>query len=174
WPSDAAIPPLAELSSFTYCRNDIRSTAHVSLAEREEILHILARTHDHLEELDLPAECAPLDRMATWDWPSLRSLSLRGEKAPSSLPLTYMLSKMPRLREASLILAEPVTGGKSPSSRPSSSDSQVVWRDLEFLNVTHPNPEDGLYSRLSHDLLGLALRCWPRYYISKRSRALNH
>ncbi|KAI9067742.1 hypothetical protein FKP32DRAFT_1600982 [Trametes sanguinea] len=33
-----------------------------------------------------------------------------------------------------------------------------------MLMVTHPHPEDKLYSHLPHTLYTLALRCWPRYY----------
>ncbi|KAI9067740.1 hypothetical protein FKP32DRAFT_1619950 [Trametes sanguinea] len=163
-PSNPACLSLAELSSFDYYHEDLRSSAQVPRAEREQVVRILARTHDHLQHLHLPAECAPLDQMATWHWPLLRSLSLRGERVASSLSPTYMLSKMPRLHTASLFLAEPANGSDSPPTWPASPAPQIKWRNLEVLDITHPNPEDELYSHLSHDLLSLGLRCWPRYY----------
>ncbi|KAJ3007595.1 hypothetical protein NUW54_g3493 [Trametes sanguinea] len=163
-PPDTTCPSLAELSSFNYYYDLERSSAQISGAEREQITRILACAHGHLEELNLPAECASIDQMGSWKWPSLRNLVLRGETVASSKPLAHMLSKMPRLRSISLFLAEPVDSSHSPSSWPSSPALQLKWHDFETLDITHPHPEAEIYSHLSHNLLSLGLRCWPRHY----------
>ncbi|CDO72154.1 hypothetical protein BN946_scf184970.g6 [Trametes cinnabarina] len=162
-PQDVTFHSLARLTSFNYQLEHERSVAQVSVAEKKQISLILGRVHDHLERLSVPSACVVIDEMAIWQWPLLEELTIHGEKAPSSTPLSLLLSKMPRLRFASLMLADPAREDLPPACH-SSLDPQFLWRDLEVLSIAHPNPEDEMYAHLSHDLQELSLRCWPRHY----------
>ncbi|OSC96964.1 hypothetical protein PYCCODRAFT_1210329 [Trametes coccinea BRFM310] len=154
---------LANLSNFRYYVDFDRPAVHIPLAEREEISFIVDRAHNFLEELHLSSESAPIARMAMYRWPVMQDFLLRGERVISTPPLVCVLSKMPCLRSITLLLAEP-TNGDAPPVWPPALNLQCEWRDLEDLTVTHPNPEDELYSHLPQTLNCLALRCWPRYY----------
>ncbi|KAI9001501.1 hypothetical protein BD414DRAFT_474843 [Trametes punicea] len=162
-PEDVQPPVLSPLSTFEYLLRDQRDLPRASNMEKEGMPLILSRLHDHLERLVLPSESTPFDMMHLWEWSALRELSLRGEAPSSSLPLVQMLSKMPRLRELSLLLAQPANASPQPIW-PRSLPYLCEWRDLEDLTVAHPHPEDEIYAHLPRSLRRLALRCWPRYY----------
>ncbi|KAJ3014663.1 hypothetical protein NUW54_g1247 [Trametes sanguinea] len=154
---------LANVSDLRYDVGFDRPAVHIPLAEREEISFIVDRAHPYLEQLHLPIESAPIAQMAMCQWPMMQGFSLRGERVNSTPPLVCVLSKMPCLRSLSLLLAES-THGDPPPVWPPALNLQCEWRDLEDLCVTHPNPDDELYSHLPQTLDGLALRCWPRHY----------
>ncbi|KAI9064723.1 hypothetical protein FKP32DRAFT_1648794 [Trametes sanguinea] len=162
-PPEVTFAPLTRLSTFNYRLNLHRSPLRVTRAEQEEITLVLDRTHGSLEYLVLPSECTPFNVMGAWQWPTLRTLRIRGERVTSSPSLIHILSKMPRLRHVYLMLAEPQSAELPPVWPPSLS-LQCEWRELRSLAVAHPHPQDDLYSNLPNTLLDLALRCWPRYY----------
>ncbi|OSC97900.1 hypothetical protein PYCCODRAFT_1376354 [Trametes coccinea BRFM310] len=156
----------ARLSAFAYTLNQERSASQVPSAEREAIALLLAHVHDCLEALYLPSECAPIEPMNTWRWPSLKEFLLRGERVTHARPLIHMLGKMPHLRILVLSMAEP-RGSRTPPIWPPSLDlhgDTIGWQDLEILIVTHPHPDDQIYSHLPHTLESVLLRCWPRHY----------
>ncbi|KAI9001517.1 hypothetical protein BD414DRAFT_453082 [Trametes punicea] len=160
---DVGLPPLVPMKSFLYELLDERHQPRTLETEKDVLLLVLDRIHDGLEQLALPSEAAPLDLMYDWNWSMLRELSLRGERPMGSRPFVEMLSKMPRLRVLSLVLAEPA-GSQPPPIWPRTSDSSCSLRDLEQLSVTHPQPDDEFYRHLPMSLRRLSLRCWPRYY----------
>ncbi|KAI9001463.1 hypothetical protein BD414DRAFT_405664 [Trametes punicea] len=162
-PEDVQPPVLSPLTTFRYLLRDQRDLPRASDMEKEGMPLILGRLHDHLERLVLPSESTPFHVMHLWEWSALRGLSLRGEAPSSSPPLVQMLCKMPRLRELSLLLAQPANTSLQPIW-PRSLPRLCEWRDLEHLTIAHPHPEDEIYAHLPRSLRRLALRCWPRYY----------
>ncbi|KAI0667995.1 hypothetical protein C8Q78DRAFT_1147388 [Trametes maxima] len=156
---DYALPKLAPLTSFRYMDPEESQTAELRYG------------------LTLRSDTAPLHAMRLWEWPRLRVLELRGERPlprpqASAFPLVEVLWRMPHLRSLSLYFAEPEGSLPPPPIWPADRrdvedrhDHPVyVWRDLEELTVTHPNPDDEFYAHLPAVMKRLTLRCWPRYY----------
>ncbi|CDO74543.1 hypothetical protein BN946_scf184641.g9 [Trametes cinnabarina] len=164
-PDDLDFAPTTSLESFRY---DIDALLHHlpsrdTTKEQEALSLVLGRLRDSLKQLILPAASAPFDTMMTWNWPSLREFSLRGERVATSLPLIEMLFKTPRLQILSLILAEPADSSPPPIWPPGFAMTGQL-PDIEQITVTHPHAEDELYAHLPATLRRLTLRCWPRYY----------
>ncbi|KAI0692470.1 hypothetical protein C8T65DRAFT_816557 [Cerioporus squamosus] len=155
------IPPL---TSFQYIQSSFREPPMAYPAEVEAIGLVLGELHMSLEVLELPAETAPLEQMSRLDWPRLQRLTLRGEfPNMSPIPLIGVIIRMPCLRV--LILSFTYVP---------SVDRQCLWPpgwgvvvdslpDIEELTVTHPSPEDLLYTRLPTSIRRLSLCCSPRY-----------
>ncbi|CDO78276.1 hypothetical protein BN946_scf184660.g3 [Trametes cinnabarina] len=162
-PQDVTFDSLARLSSFIYQPMQERSVDQVLEAEKKQTSFILRGVHDHIERLIIPSASVVIDELASWQWPLLQEFSIRGERAPSSSSLSHLLIRMPRLRVACLLLANPAQGALSPAC-PFSLDPEYLWHDMEALAIAHPDPEDDIYSHLSHGLQELSLRCWPRHY----------
>lgn len=164
-PNDITLPPTIALEAFSYTVSRFRHPRRTTEMERQGVLLLLERMHASLVSLTLSSGSAPLHHLDAWDWPQLTSLSLYGERSvrENSPSLVAPLRKMPRLRELSLLLAEP-TGRDLAPVWPPSLEPSCTWPELERLQVTHPHPEDRLYAHLPASLQRLSLRCWPRYY----------
>ncbi|RPD69969.1 hypothetical protein L226DRAFT_595911, partial [Lentinus tigrinus ALCF2SS1-7] len=162
FPRDA-LQDMPPLTSFRYEKNPFHYPPRVHPSEAETIGLIVSQLHATLEVLNLPIEATPLDVMSRLDWPHLRHLTLYGDRPTrTSVPIIAVLSRMPMLRI--LILQLTILPNM---------DRQCVWPptwhmadplpELEELTVTHPHPEDLLFSNLPRTIRRLSLSCAPRY-----------
>ncbi|KAI0648611.1 hypothetical protein C8Q79DRAFT_904089 [Trametes meyenii] len=170
---DYALPKLAPLTSFRYMDPEESQKPRTSDMETKALQRILDGLHADLERLTLRSDTAPLHAMRLWEWSCLRVLELRGERPQApAFPLVEVLGRMPHLRTLSLYFAEPQGSPPPPPIWPADRRDvedrhgrpAYVWRDLEELTVTHPNPDDEFYAHLPIVMKRLTLRCWPRYY----------
>ncbi|KAI9067433.1 hypothetical protein FKP32DRAFT_1553687, partial [Trametes sanguinea] len=121
------------------------------------------QVQDSLESLEVPSEFAAIDMFADSQWPRLRRISLRGENWEHDRPLVHYFRHTSTLQELILMLAH---RSRSQLLRlcPPGWTGPLPWPELETLTLTHPDPDDPLYSLLPDTLRHLALRCWPRHY----------
>ncbi|RPD54782.1 hypothetical protein L226DRAFT_471045, partial [Lentinus tigrinus ALCF2SS1-7] len=162
FPRDA-LQDMSPLTSFRYEKNPFHYPPRYHPSEVETIGLVVSQLHATLEVLNLPIEATPLDVMSRLDWPHLRHLTLYGDcPTRPSVPIIAVLSRMPMLRI--LILQLTILPNM---------DRQCVWPptwhmadplpELEELTVTHPHPEDLLFSNLPRTIRRLSLSCAPRY-----------
>ncbi|KAI0703694.1 hypothetical protein C8T65DRAFT_709229 [Cerioporus squamosus] len=158
--SSQDLPPL---TSFRYTKDAFREPPRAYPFEVDAIRLMLSKLHRSLEVLELPAEAAPLDVMSRLDWSRLQHLTLMGEfPSDSPTPLIDVIARMPCLRVLILRLAIL-----------RNMDRQCIWPpgwsvvnplpEIEELVVTHPSPEDLLYTHLPQSIRRLSLCCSPCY-----------
>lgn len=118
-----------------------------------------------LETLIIPSENAPLENIATYEWPRLKVLSFCGESQRPATPLIAVFERMPALRELVLETACASKMGRNLFC-PSGWTGRCPWPELTSLVVSYPHPDDLLYTHLPYTLRRLTLRCWPRHYVT--------
>ncbi|KAI9067427.1 hypothetical protein FKP32DRAFT_1673194 [Trametes sanguinea] len=121
------------------------------------------QVQDSLESLEAPSEFVAIDMFADSQWPRLRCISLRGENWEHDRPVVHYFSHTPALRELVLMLGHR-SGSELLRLCPPGWAGPLPWPELEALTLTHPDPDDPLYSFLPETLHHLTLRCWPRHY----------
>ncbi|KAI0632942.1 hypothetical protein C8Q77DRAFT_1120582 [Trametes polyzona] len=125
--------------------------------------------HETARSLTLPLETAPISGMADVDWPCLQTLELGGS-APSDadqvIPayLPSMLRRMRSLRHFALKAALPRSTTHRYWILGSQSSPDLELRDLRTLVLSHPEPDDSIFSMRMPNLVHLSLRDWPRHY----------
>ncbi|KAI0632943.1 hypothetical protein C8Q77DRAFT_1120588 [Trametes polyzona] len=133
------------------------------------LLPLVLGMHDTARSLALPLETAPIAEMATVDWPSLQRLSLEGS-APSDadrrLPMNMpaMLRRMRRLQSLTLNAALPRSTTGRHRVLGNVPPSEYELSNLRSLVLSHPDPDDNIFSASMPNLLHLSLRDWPRHY----------
>ncbi|RDX41968.1 hypothetical protein OH76DRAFT_1489082 [Lentinus brumalis] len=139
------IPPLR---SFQYTKNPRHLPPRAYPSELEAITIVVNKLPASLEVLKLPSETTPLHDMSRLDWPRLHHLTLHGDTPTQSpIPIIAIICRMPRLCILTLELV--ILPGMS---------RQCIWPpdwtvgdplpQIEDLRVTHPHPNDLLYTRL--------------------------
>ncbi|CDO69231.1 hypothetical protein BN946_scf185042.g133 [Trametes cinnabarina] len=88
---------------------------------------------------------------------------LRGEDWDHSKPLVHLFGQMPALQELVLTVGHR-DGSELMRLCPLGWAGPLPWPELKTLIMSHPDPDDLLYSSLPGTLRHLALRCWPRHY----------
>ncbi|KAI9065449.1 hypothetical protein FKP32DRAFT_495913 [Trametes sanguinea] len=176
-PSSARIPSDARLVKFVYGVSLWRGVQGQIYPRDMQAAYELESTYlqiivpsmaGHAEELVLPVETAPLERMAALRWPHLHTLSLHSTQLQPSLHdiLPDVLVQMPELRSLSVLLTPP---DQPPRTRLLKDASKGQWcRNLRSLTVSYPNPTDAMFASLTHRLTHLSLRDTPRYYMYDR------
>ncbi|EJF56091.1 hypothetical protein DICSQDRAFT_15463, partial [Dichomitus squalens LYAD-421 SS1] len=132
-------------------------------SEEEMLCRVLERLRHSVEMLALSSEPAPIQTMAQWRWPKLRELKLTGERWAEPLtPVVSLFAKMPHLRKLALELTL-VRGQLSqvPPLWPRGYIGAFPWPNLTHLSLSHPHPEDELFTNLPSALRSLSLCCHP-------------
>lgn len=131
--------------------------------------HVARHASQTLEVVVLPSELAPYQAFQQQAWPRLRQLSLRGRRLAADeqggLKPTSFLAQMPNLRVLKLELSQP-RGMERCVLWPPGMDGTPPCTELETLCLSYPHPDDPIFAHLPHTLRHLALRCWPRHYMS--------
>ncbi|RPD62204.1 hypothetical protein L227DRAFT_28983 [Lentinus tigrinus ALCF2SS1-6] len=158
-PTQASDEGLAPLTSFVY---------EVGMAgvppgypadfASQALSTILRRLAPSLSTLRLPSIYAPFDTLIETHWPLLRELTIQGEHqsdTPSSPFIALSFVNMPNLRALNLELTHrgilwPV-GHAAP----------FPWPVLEHLTLSHPSPDDYIFSHLPPSIRSLSLHSWP-------------
>ncbi|KAF8903355.1 hypothetical protein CPB84DRAFT_1774651 [Gymnopilus junonius] len=157
---------LANLTSFIY---------YIPILQGALLNFIIPALRLSLEKLVLPVENAPLQNMYMEEWPSLRVLTLYGQRrtvVKPCIPYITILARMPKLQSLKLFFANP--WNIDPQAIwPEGFHMSFPWPELEQLTVTQPHADDRLWAHLPESLRVLSLRCWPRrweHQILKRQR----
>ena len=176
-PEELEIPNLEHIKSFRYDAPPFRvegwgtvgPSAQPFRIEETMLRRVLENLHGTVERLTLPAQAAPIQAMAQWDWPRLTELTLRGEwwaEPEPRTPLVSLFARMPRLRKLELELAL-VQAAEAPSLWPrgpralAPSRLRFPWTDLTHLSLTHPRADDEVFAHLPPTLRALSLCCFP-------------
>ncbi|KAI0634177.1 hypothetical protein C8Q77DRAFT_733105 [Trametes polyzona] len=185
-PGASGIPsriPLTTLSYTTLVWRELKELAEAArfphtetlaeeyAAEARGLAPLVPAMQDTAESLRLPLDTSPVQEMCEGYWPRLSDLSFRGSYL-QSMPLSTMstlLSRMPRLRNLSLEIAQspshsraPIFGAHAPTG--------CEYLPLRSLTVAYPDPDDALFTSVGADLIRLSIRDWPRYYYSFRGK----
>ncbi|OSD08738.1 hypothetical protein PYCCODRAFT_49822 [Trametes coccinea BRFM310] len=162
--------PLPCLTSLTltipdYKRHPRHDTTRVKLLSA-----LLPRLSSMLTQLFVSLDVAPLQLIATSQWPCLRELTLQGDRRASLDPHLVSIALaagMPELRSFSILRARRKTRRRL-ILWPADWTGGIPFPKLECLEVSYPNPKDDLYSHLPDTLRRLSLRCWPRHYMHQQ------
>lgn len=144
-----------------------RRQPHRSAEDMEFLRYLMdqLQLRQSLETLIIPSENAPLEDIATHEWPRLKVLSLRGESQRIAIPLISVFERMPTLGELTLETACASKMGRNLFC-PLGWTGPCPWPELTSLIVSYPHPSDPLYAHLPYTLRSLTLRCWPRHYVT--------
>ncbi|KAI0632929.1 hypothetical protein C8Q77DRAFT_1120547 [Trametes polyzona] len=164
YPSSIVLPqPSVAIGGLLIPKEDLRALETACLSTLVLSMHRTARS------LSLPLETAPIEEMASVDWPALQRLTLEGS-APHhtvqhlSVHMPAMLRRVRGLRSLILRSALPrsTTGRLCILGHHSVPDTQ--FQDLRSLVLSYPEPSDAVFSSSMPNLLHLSLRDWPRHY----------
>ncbi|KAI8989831.1 hypothetical protein BD414DRAFT_414669 [Trametes punicea] len=178
-PTSATILAKSQLANFSYVVPQWREIVGIMKQKQTNLqaayelesqyLHLIVLSiADRAESLVLPVVTAPLQQMATMNWPRLHILSLEGERLDSALceDLREALSHMPYLRSLSVQVSP--HGGLSPPRLLRDTSDGGWLRYLQSLTIGYPNPEDAILTSVNLHLTHLSLRDFPRYYMHER------
>ncbi|RDX41965.1 hypothetical protein OH76DRAFT_154099 [Lentinus brumalis] len=154
---------ISPLTSLQYTKNPYHLPPRAHPSELEAIAIAVCKLNASLEVLKLPSETTPLQDMSRLDWPRLGHLILHGDTPTQSpIPIIAVLCRMPRLRILTLELT--ILPGMN---------RQCIWPphwtigdplpQIEELTVTHPHPQDLLYTHLPPSVRRMSLCCSPCY-----------
>ncbi|KAA1478308.1 hypothetical protein DENSPDRAFT_663916 [Dentipellis sp. KUC8613] len=138
---------------------------------------VVLSLHEKLEVLHLPIAIAPLQDMATMNWPCLRELKLySGEYISNDRAIFARLcARMPRLRVLDLQFLH-----IGPSTQTLIWTSDLTFapslEHLQRVYIPYPDASDLFYAHLPSTLQSLRLVDRPRYYHFKGGRLsiVNH
>ena len=163
---------LGNISAFEHHNSHLRREPRKYPSEAILLSILIPEMRFTLEHLTLPIENAPLQQMYLNDWPHLRRLTLYGERRTVTkpfLPYISILARMPALRSLHLLFANPV---ELPAKEiwPRGHHETFPWPALEELTITHPHPDDQLFTHLPVRMRSIALRCWPHHWAFREMR----
>ncbi|KAF8903351.1 hypothetical protein CPB84DRAFT_1728433 [Gymnopilus junonius] len=157
---------LSNLTSFIYDIPIFRMQPRTFSSEGALLNLIIPALRLSLEKLVLPVENAPLQKMYMEEWPSLRVLTLYGQRrtvVKPCIPYITILARMPKLQSLNLFFANP--WNIDPQAIwPQGFSMSFPWPELQQLTVTQPHAGDVLWAHLPESLRTLSLRCWPRHW----------
>lgn len=173
--------PLTKLSYITLVWRELKERpyndrfSHTDLladeyaAEARGLGPLILAIRDTVQSLYIPLDVSPVGEMCQCMWPNLTGLRLRGAYA-DSMPrsiIPVLLSRMPRLHNLSIELAQPPSHTRAPIF---GIGVPVGCEHLQLrsLTVAYPDPEDAIFSFVGVDLVHLSLRDWPRAYYPLR------
>ena len=159
-PTDLNIAPLTH---FSYHQSIYRRNPRATRGQYDLLALILKKIYATLEELHCISESLSLRVLYEHDWPQLRVLYLYGQRfTPHNRPYISILSRMRRLRELRLELANPAHVDRQ-AIWPPGFNFTYPWPELERLTLTQPHPDDQLFAHLPRSMRRLDIRCWPHY-----------
>ncbi|KAI0634178.1 hypothetical protein C8Q77DRAFT_733446 [Trametes polyzona] len=179
-PGASGIPSRIPLTAFSYTTlvwRELREHSEAArfphtatlaeeyAAEARGLAPLVPAMQDTAESLRLPLDTSPVQEMCEGYWPRLSDLSFRGSY-PQSMPLSAMstlLSRMPRLRNLSLEIAQPRSHSRAPIFG-ANAPKGCEYLPLRSLTVAYPDPDDAIFTSVGADLTRLSIRDWPRYY----------
>ena len=169
------IHSFAPLTSFLYEVGMAGVPPHYPASYATQALSTVIRgLASSLEILQLPAIYTPVDALMASDWPSLRELTIQGGHGvsvdhPPTSPESLQVSSytnMPNLRTLTLELTH---GGLLWSARRGHS-AALPWPVLEHLTLSHPSPDDHVFSSLPSSIRSLSLHSWPTQVYHERMK----
>ncbi|KAI0634136.1 hypothetical protein C8Q77DRAFT_730776 [Trametes polyzona] len=134
-------------------------------AEAKALAPLVLGMRTTAQSLRIPFDTSPVLEMCMDAWPHLTDLAFRGFY-PESMPLSTMptlLSRMPRLRNLSIEVAQPPCHSRAPIFGATAPPGCELL-NIRSLTVAYPDPDDAIFSCISPDLMRLSLRDWPRHY----------
>ncbi|RPD62245.1 hypothetical protein L226DRAFT_532727 [Lentinus tigrinus ALCF2SS1-7] len=150
---------LAPLTSFVY---DVGMVGipprYPAVFAIQALSTILCRLAPSLSTLRLPSIYTPFDSLSKAHWPLLRELTIQGEHQsdpPSSPCIALSFVNMPNLRVLNLELTHYGT------LWPVGHVASFPWPFLEHLTLSHPSPDDPIFSHLPTSIRSLSLHSWP-------------
>ncbi|KAA1479494.1 hypothetical protein DENSPDRAFT_830450 [Dentipellis sp. KUC8613] len=144
--------------------SDWNENRRPALPRRCYMAPLFLALHQRLEVLHLPSAMAPLEQMASLDWPSLRELKLYDEHCEADPNIFARLcSRMPRLRILDLRFFHTGPSTQTLIWAPDPSLTAPL-SNIETVYLPYPDPKDALYAHLPSTLRKLHLVDCPRYY----------
>ncbi|KAI0634140.1 hypothetical protein C8Q77DRAFT_731403, partial [Trametes polyzona] len=134
-------------------------------AEARALAPLVLGMRTTAQSLRIPFDTSPVLEMCTDAWPHLTDLAFRGFY-PESMPLSTMptlLSRMPRLRNLSIEVAQPPCHSRAPIFGATAPPGCELL-NIRSLTVAYPDPDDAIFSCIGPELASLSLRDWPRHY----------
>ncbi|KAJ2978432.1 hypothetical protein NUW54_g11285 [Trametes sanguinea] len=160
---DFVLPPL---TSLTITIPHYKYHPRHENAKTKFLSALLPTLSPTLECLFVSLDVAPLQLIATLQWPRLRELTLQGDRRVSLDPefaFIALLAGMPELHSF-LVLRAQRSKRRRHTLWPAEWMGDVPCSKLERFEVSYPDPADEVYSHLPDTLQRLSLRCWPRHY----------
>ena len=157
------IPPLTR---FSYLQATYAAYPRAAPPQYDFLTIVLEQVPETLQELISIIEPLPLHTIRQNIWPQLRVLDLYGERQTvPGKPYITLFSQMPRLKELTLVLADPQGGDQRHAVWPLGHPAVYPWPELESLTLTQPHPDDQLFRHLPASMRRLTLRYFPHPYV---------